>query len=243
MIHVITMWHNEEYLAPLFLNHYKRADKITVILDTNSDNTPKWLREDKITVERFTSAGLDDLQKAKFLSAVASMSDADVRIVVDSDEFIYPVTEDEIEEGKVYSVGFYEVFRHLQDKEIDRTQPPLQQRTHGNPQRGQSFGQDHFVKPIVFGKGVDVYLAPGNHYLLGDDFEIVDDHFDGSHWAMADPAIAMNRRLKKRLRMSQENYARGLTSHDWNITGDQILDDCQKMLQSPVVINTERERF
>jgi len=242
MIHIITMWHNEEYLAPLFLEHYKRADMITVILDSNSDNTPRLLRDPKINIERFSSEGLDDIQKAKLLSAVATFSGADVRIVVDSDEFIYPVKDIEIEPGKVYSVGFYEVFRNHKDKDIDRTAPPLQQRTHGNPKRGQSFGQNHFVKPIVFGKGVDVFLAPGNHSLYGDA-EIIDDCFDGSHWAMADPTLAMGRRAKKRLRMSEVNYKNGLTSHDWDITADKILNDCDAWLGGPKVINTDRERF
>jgi hypothetical protein len=240
MIHIISMWHNEEYLAPLFLEHYKRADKITIILDDCSDCTREYLGG--CEVEEIKTGGLDDIAKAKLLSAAAFISDADIRIIVDADEFIYPTLPMDVRPRQIYSVGFFEVFRHQSDKDIDRTQPPLQQRKHGNPKRGQSFGQDHFVKPIVFGPGSLCMLEPGNHYNMSDD-PVIDNMFDGAHWAMADTAISLSRRFMKRHRMSQVNYDNGLTSHDWNVTAQDILKDSEKMIMSPEVISTDRERF
>jgi len=237
------MWHNEEILAPLFFDHYKRADLITIILDDCTDNTRDYMKGKPYEVLKIESGGLDDIQKAQLLSHVATQSKADVKIVVDSDEFIYPTRDDfTVKPGEVYSVGFWEVFRHISDSDVNRNAPPLQQRKHGTPVRGVSFGQGHFIKPIVFGKGVEVWLAPGNHSLMSDD-KIIDDHFDGTHWAMADVDIAIARRGLKRVRMSQANYDNGLTSHDWNITAAQIIADCNDKLNAPETVRTERVRF
>lgn len=240
MIHIITMWHNEEFLAPLFLKHYERADRITVVLDDCTDDTLSYLSG--CDVQEIKTGGLDDINKGKLLSSLASESDADVRIVVDADEFVYQTQDIEVLPGFVYSVGFYEVFRHASDTDISLDRPPLQQRKHGNPVRGQSFGQNHFIKPIVFGKGVEVWLAPGNHYLMSAD-PIIDGCFDGAHWAMADLDVALARRGEKKVRMSQRNYQNGLTSHDWNVTPAQIMADCDRMREAPKVIITERDRF
>lgn len=238
--HIISMWHNEEYLAPLFLNHYRNADKITIILDDCNDSSREYLGG--CEVEEISTGGLDDINKAKLLSAAAHFSDADIRIVVDADEFIYPTRPLRVNPFTVYSVGFWEVFRHRTDPDIDRDAPPLQQRLHGNPKRGQSFGQNHFIKPIVFGQGARCMLTPGNHENMGGD-PIIDNAFDGVHWAMADSAISLGRRFAKRHRMSRVNFDNGLTSHDWNITGQEILRDCESMVNAPKVVNAERERF
>jgi len=234
------MWHNEECLAPLFLKHYENADRITVILDDCTDDSIRYL--DGCDVQEIQTGGLDDINKGKLLSSLATESNADVRIVVDADEFVYPTEDIEVRPGFVYSVGFWEVFRHSSDVDVNFDRCPLQQRKHGNSIRGQSFGQNHFIKPIVFGKGVDVWLAPGNHYLMSED-PIIDGCFDGSHWAMADPALAVARRCEKKVRMSKRNYDNGLTSHDWNITPQEIIQDCANRLDSPKVIVTDCERF
>jgi len=44
-IEVLTMWHNEAFLAPFFLKHYAFADSIRVIDDVDtSDNTKEIIR-------------------------------------------------------------------------------------------------------------------------------------------------------------------------------------------------------
>lgn len=222
-VDVISMWYNEEYLEPLFLDHYRNARELIILQDAEPD--------------------MDDISKAKRLSEAANASDADVRIVVDADEFVYPVTDVmNVEPGEVYVVGFWEVFRHSSDLDIDRDAPPLQQRLHGNPVKGESFGQTGmFNKPVVFGKGVDVELAPGNHYVGGG--ELVEGCFDGVHWAMADAAVAVHRRMVKKSRQGRVNYENGLTSHDWHVTEDEILRECAAKSDMPWVVNTGRRRF
>ena len=241
MIHIISMWHNEEFLAPLFMNHYQRADKISIILDDCTDNTRDYL--DGCEVIEISSGHLDDLDKARKLSTLANESDADLRIVVDSDEFIYGSAPIGHSEGLVYSVGFWEVFRHSSDSDIDREKPALPQRLHGNPNQGQCFGQNHFTKPIVLGRGVKADFAPGNHSLRDKSQRVLTGFFDGVHWAMADPSIALDRRHKKRARMSMNNKMFGLTSHDWNVTTEQIVRECSLRLNSERVVFTDRERF
>jgi hypothetical protein len=166
-------------------------------------------------------------------------SKADVRIVVDADEFIYPIGDWFVEPGKVYSAGFWEVFRHRSDSDVDSSKPPLQQRKHGNQIRGECFGQRSFVKPIVFGRGVEIKLSPGNH--SADGVKPVHGMFDGSHWAMSDRSIALDRRMRKKARQSEYNMTHGLTSHDWHITETEIIAECNKHLDDPVVIKTSRK--
>lgn len=236
------MWHNEEMLAPLFLQHYGRASKLTILLDDCTDRTEHIIKG-HAEVHKITSGGLDDIQKAQLLSITANNSDADMRIVVDADEFVYSTSHPrEHPFCAIASVIFHEVFRHETDVDIDPHSPPLQQRTHGNPIAGQSFGQNSFTKPIVFPRGIDVDLAPGNH-SLNNRWPIVAGHFEGAHWAMADPELAKGRRLEKSRRMSMVNYQNGLTSHDWHITGSDITDECAAHTQDPQVIITAKGRF
>jgi len=240
MIEVITMMHNEEMLAPLFLLHYWQADRITVILNDCSDMTAHYLTpEMKCEVHQFKSGDLNDVVKAQVLSEYVNRSPADIRIVVDADEFVFGDLG-QVREGEVYEVSFFEVFRHETDKDIDQDAFPLQQRTHGNQIEGECFGQKHFKKPVVFGRGVVAQPCPGNHALL-DKHPAVKGVFQSAHWAMADPALAIARRLRKKERMSQFNKTHGLTSHDWHITRQEIVDECSKHLQDPICIKTERE--
>lgn len=245
MIHIISMWHNEEIIAPLFIEHYKRADKITILLDDCTDSTRDYLSG--CEVREIKTGGLDDILKAHTLSCVANNSNADMRIVVDSDEFIYPLDDDyEMRPDAVAEVPFWEVFRHQEEADIDYTKPPLQQRIHGNPNKGQCFGQNHFTKPIVFGPEVEVNLMPGNHSLYPESYEprkLARNGFEGAHWAMADHTIAIQRRINKKHRMSQVNYQNGLTSHDWHITREQIIATCMGHRYDPKVIEIDRERF
>lgn len=243
-MNIITMWHNEEYLAPLFLNHYAAVDQIIIILDDCTDGSRDHIAQSTAPCEvlEVKTGGLDDIMKAQILSDVLNIKNHMPRAVVDSDEFIYSVNDIPIAPGCVYSVGLWEVFRNEKDSDIDRALPPLQQRVYGNETCGQCFGQDHFVKPIIFGPGIIARLAPGNHSLVGPS-EVIDGQFEGAHWAMADPELAIQRRLTKRARMSKVNYDNGLTSHDWNITEEVIRAECEQMKDSGKVVDTGYIRF
>jgi hypothetical protein len=84
---------------------------------------------------------------------------------------------------------------------------------------------------------------PGNHSLRDKTQLVINGAFEGVHWAMADPAIALDRRHKKRARMSVNNKMFGLTSHDWNVTTEEIVRECSLRLNSERIIFTDRERF
>lgn len=67
--------------------------------------------------------------------------------------------------------------------------------------------------------------------------------YHGVHWAMADPGLAVERRLVKRSRQGAKNKVAGLTSHDWNVTECQILNECENMRKAPWVVSTGRRRY
>jgi hypothetical protein len=58
-------------------------------------------------------------------------------------------------------------------------------------------------------------------------FQISDRILTGAHWAMADPALAIERRIKGRKeRMALEQYQHGHSTHNWHVTEADILAQC-----------------
>jgi hypothetical protein len=86
-----------------------------------------------------------------------------------------------------------------------------------------------------------VDLSPGNH--ANKYGELVHGKYDGAHWAMADVTIAIDRRLRKKARQSQSNFQKGLTSHDWHITREEIEAECKCKEDLPQVIKTVKETW
>ncbi|MCX6007822.1 MAG: hypothetical protein NTZ34_11280, partial [Chloroflexi bacterium] len=57
----------------------------------------------------------------------------------------------------------------------------------------------------------------------------------GAHWQMADPSIAVDRRMKCRARMSERNKALGMAWHNYNVTGEGIRAECDCHLDDPII--------
>ena len=93
-VQVVSMWYNEEFLAPLFLNHYSFADRIHIFLDLDtSDDTEKICSKfDNICIHPFSFPDMmDDQIKVDTINNFVSTIDCDWVINVDADEFIFPI--------------------------------------------------------------------------------------------------------------------------------------------------------
>lgn len=263
-VELMTMWYNEEFLAPFFLNHYSWVDKIHILLDTDTnDNTEQIIRKyNNVEIEHFTFPDmLDDFLKVKAFNDKYKELDADYVILVDSDEFIFsniinkPVRDHINETGKdVYFVNLWQVYKHETDLPLDPNVPVAVQRRHGIPdlQHREYF---YYIKPAVVRTGKDLRWEVGNHELTYEgtrvhwwksDIQTMKDlnistekheMLQGAHWRIVDLYQALKRKIDHRKqRLSKVNLANGLGGHYHNITYRDIVKEFYDNLQNPIVI-------
>lgn len=246
-IEVITMMYNEEFLAHYFCRHYAWADRIRVLLDTDtSDNTESILSEyENVVIEPFTFPDMmDDIIKVEKLNACYLESYADWVILVDADEFIFTrnhETESIREYLEAYS-GFpimqavlYNVYRNRKDSDLVLEKGYLNRR-HGDINVKKGINK-YYIKPIVVRSGHFFQWTAGMHSIQGMNFKRVGPHyFIGAHWAMADPCFCVERRVRgRRDRQSEVNLKSGLTKHNHYITEESVLEECEAHLDDPKV--------
>jgi len=231
-IEVLSAWYNEEFLAPLFLRHYAWADQTTILLEpTTNDGT-------RDEIARFTNVRivdapmpdgkLDDYMKMEQINAAFAWSDADWLVVVDADEFVFPIDLNTkalkeprwcIEEANrtgcnVIMCRMWQVYRCVTDVDVDRTQPPALQRRHGDPDLGHSRGL--YQKPSVVKKGDITSMGIGIHGVGGTTKPIVyGPEWRGAHWLYADPAYVYKRRLADRFRRLSKRNISFQGDSDW----------------------------
>ncbi len=179
---LITIWYNEEFLAPFFLNHYRWVDKIRLIIDadTNDDTVAIASQYPNVTIEYFKFPDMmDDTIKAKkFNQAYHSVSNAEYVILVDSDEFIFcndvekPVSAHIAETAKdIYFVHLWQIYKHEMDAPLDPTLPVWLQRRHGDPNMNSEENLS-YIKPCVLRSGLNVIIGRGNHFLCVENVTI-----------------------------------------------------------------------
>lgn len=214
-IELIVAYFNEEFLLPLFRNHYHWVDRINFITDVRPDGK------------------FDDEDKMNWINAAIKSSVADWVVLVDMDEFIFPTPYGvnprvvlEQEDATVIYSHMSRVWRHLTDSDIDHTKPPVPQRVHGIP--------DH-VKPCVFHpQGATV--GAGNHNIELQ-LKIEGRPWSGAHWANADQAFWITRETRDRgPRLSDRNKARGFGTHTLR-SREQIIAECNAHLDDPVILS------
>lgn len=217
IIELITAFYREEFLAPLFMLHYSHwVDRMTFI------------------TQQLTDGKFDDEDKSNWINDAVRRSTADWVVLVDMDEFIYPLPFGtnprltlEQEPGSVVYSQMTRMWRHRTDRNIDRTQPPVPQRLHGIP--------DH-IKPAVFRPHPSITLGAGNHDIHGHHMDRVGHAWAGAHWANADPCFWIDRETRDRgPRLSDRNVARGHGTHTRR-TREQILQECRDHENDPVII-------
>lgn len=241
---VLTMWHNEAPLAGLFMRHYLAAGAaaIHVIVDRDTSDAGPAIADRYGATLHFgpETAGMDDLAKVAALNALAATIADGYILVADADEFAYSaetiagkrlsIAEHLAEqEAPYYRVSYWQAYRHTSEGPLD-TRPVLEQRRHGC---SLPFGQGHWDKPAIARADLHPQWEPGHHYLCRPFLGWSGWDLAGAHWAMAEPDLAVARRLSRRDRMSQVNFQAGLTSHQWHVTEAEIREECQQHENDP----------
>lgn len=225
------MWHNEEFLAPFFLEHYRFADKIHVFMGADTTDKTREIIDSKnelcknIMVHRcdFPANKLDDNLKITTINCFYRTLDCDYVILVDADEFIfYPTGYLDKYGGLVHFTKLWNVYRHITDSDLDPFVPIREQRRHGV---SDYFGYDLYTKPNIVKAKQNFYWLAGHHVCSINGTIVRWNHprgyfpvgvgqmvpLTGAHWAMADPAFTLERRIKERQeRLSDVNKKGGL---------------------------------
>lgn len=264
-VQLITMWYNEEFLAPYFLNHYRWIDKIHIILDDDTNDATEAIAKkyDNVALERFKFPDkMDDIIKSAVISQKYRLiTDADYVIIVDSDEFIFPYETSmtvkdhiRISDQDIYFVNLWQIYKHEKDAPLNPAIPIRLQRRHGDPdmEKPENIG---YFKPIVVKGGLDIFWGIGNHYIVWDGIKLEwnsrhlsiktpfsvacsrSDMLQGSHWRLVDLNETIRRRIyNRRDRQSHVNLDRGLSAHYHQITEETILKEYELHKNDPIVI-------
>lgn len=247
-IAAVTMVYNEALILPYFLRHYEYLDEIHVLYETDStDETLSILNQAPNVVIKncHIKGGLDDIEKVNLINDTLHGIKADWVYVLDSDEFIFPYNESPYDFLKrqnynVVRAALFPVFRHRNDKDLDSSLPPVLQRTHGDPDLFSTFQEPNrasnicYIKPIVVRPSNRIRFIVGNHFVQGH-VKISPEFYAGVHWEMADPSIAIDRRMKCKARISERNKAHGLGVHNWNVTEEWLMAECDRHLDDPTI--------
>ncbi|MCX7982231.1 MAG: tetratricopeptide repeat protein [Syntrophales bacterium] len=250
-IAIVSAWYNEELLAPLFLKHYSFVDEIHIILDTaTNDRTLEIISADPRVIihkQTYPPDGLDWTIKQARVDDVYSQITAEWVFSVDADEFLFKRGEEDIkafldrQEGDIMWAKLWQVYRHVTDEDIDYTKPPLLQRRHGIPLEPESmnyhFPDRAYLKPIIVRGGKEPKWSCRCHTYKGT-LQECREWMEGAHWHMADPTIAIRRRMQTRARQGQKNLLHGLGLQNHYISEKTILYECWLHRFDPIVIYT-----
>jgi len=239
---IISMWYNEEDLAPFFLEHYKEVDKIIILLDTDTTDNTRQICESYKNVEvkdfTFPNNKYDDYTKTDRVNEELKTIESDWVIGIDSDEFIFAPKEykgareflTSLDEYTVIYSAMYQVYRNISENDLDIKKPPIFQRQYGDTSLTSQFNVC-YVKPNVIRGQMDIVWGLGFHNCSGKDVKVAPMRFHGSHWMMADVDVAIKRRIYgRKMRMSKRNLNEGLSIQHHNITEEIIRKECQKHL-------------
>lgn len=250
-IAAITMVCNEASLLPYFLHHYNYLDEIYILYEIDStDDTLKILKQASNVIIKncHIEGGFDDIDKVDYINNTLHTIETDWVYVVDCDEFIFPPQESpedflirqDRENYNVVRAGMFQVYRNRTDKDLDPSLPPILQRVHGDPDlfstvRGPNKDSNvNYVKPIVVKPSTGLRFQPGNHVVEGD-IRVSPELYIGTHWQMADPTIAIDRRIKNKVRMSERNKKLGFGYQHWDVTEEWIRVECDRHLDDPLI--------
>ncbi|MGD0355479.1 MAG: glycosyltransferase family 2 protein [Dehalococcoidia bacterium] len=244
----VTIVCNEALILPYFLRHYEYLDEIHVLYETDTtDDTLKILNQapNVVIKDCHIEGGFDDIDKVNLLNNLLQGIKADWVYVLDSDEFIFPFNESahdflSRQNYDVVRAAMFQAYRHRTDKDLDTSLPPVPQRIHGdsnvfsNVEKPNSCANDLYIKPIVVRPSSGVRFLSGNHVVEGN-VKISPEFYIGVHWQMADPSIAIDRRMKNKARMSERNKVLKMGVQHWNITEEWIRAECNCHLDDPII--------
>ncbi|GAI19650.1 unnamed protein product [marine sediment metagenome] len=159
-IAIVTVWYNEEDLAPFFLKHYSYTDKIFLFLEATDKTKEICEQFPNVQVEDFIQPdGMDDILKVEKINQVVRelKGEFDWVYSVDADELIFPPKEYKDakdflfkQQKNSYNLVYtkiFQVYRHVTDEDLDINKPILAQRQHGDPDLTSFFNRS-YIKPI-----------------------------------------------------------------------------------------------
>lgn len=237
-IEIVTVWYNEEFLAPFFLEYYKYVDKIHVIIDGNTTDESEKIcsKYANVQVSYWNHPNeYDVFGKTKMLNLTVNKLTCDWAYSVDVDEFFFPETKEDPriflekqEKFNVISVKFFKVYKHITEKDLDSSMPILSQRQHGDPIiRPQVSINPRIVRPEI---GIE-WTTACHYFAPNDKIKISRKRFLCSHWRMADVDLAIERLIyKRRDRMCEEIRAQKKRMERM-LTKDEIIKECENHSQ------------
>jgi hypothetical protein len=234
---IITMWYNEEYLAPFFLKHYSWAEKISLLYDDDStDNTLDIVRlypNVQIIHFRFPDMMDDDINQ-DYINNQYHQAECDWVLAVDADEFVFYKEREEfvynLEEFvsknmqyDIFIATLYQIYRNKIDSDLNPSLPPVPQRRYGDPNVTDGINK-LYNKPILLRKGMYASWRHGCHHITAEGARFCPEKLLGAHWSMADPAFSVERRVKnRRARQSRHNLEKQLTVQHHHVTVKSIM--------------------
>jgi hypothetical protein len=193
---VITLWKNETALARYFLDHYRYADRIHVILDadTSDDTLAICARHPNVAVDPVLfGEGPQFEARLERLNALYRSLRCDWVYAVDSDEFVFPLPwgtnprpalnlEHDFD---VVPVRLFQVHRHRTDADLDPARPAVPQRRHGTASAGAGTAGER-TQPLLVRGGLDAEWTPGRLAFGTPGLRVSPRIFGCAHWAKAD---------------------------------------------------------
>jgi len=247
-IAAVTMVYNEALILPYYLRHYRYLDEIHILYETDStDESLEILSQaPNVIVEKcHIEGGIDDIEKVKLINRAVQSARVDWVYVVDPDEFVFPPNETPRDflarqTSDVVRSTMFQVYRHRTDRDLDPSLPPVPQRLHGDPivlsteTEANRAPNSVYVKPNVVRPSRGISFLPGHHQIERNP-RVSFENYVGAHWQMADPSIAVRRRLERRARMSGRNRAYNMGWQNYTVTGDWIRSECERHMDDPVI--------
>jgi hypothetical protein len=257
-IEVISVWFNEELIAPFFLGHYSFADKIHIIIDADTtDDTVKiaaGYTNVVIHYLKFPDKFDDDIKISKIHEVYSTVKSGWV-IAVDSDELVFPLPlgtdiKSVLSGENRYDVLYaqmWDVYRNKTDLDLDVTQPTASQRRHGNPVLDVLY-----TKPCVVKAGLNYEWEYGCHKfgqpksarpknkVLGFISKVINrprvspTKLYGAHWRYADPMLVKYRVNNRKNRLSTKQLTSGMGSH-FNKDLTDLITICEEHLGDPLL--------
>jgi hypothetical protein len=214
-IEIVTVWYNEEFLAPFFLEYYKYVNKIHVIIDGNTTDKSEKICSKYANVQIHHWDHPDEYNvwgKTKALNSFIKWLNCDWVYSLDADEFIFPETKEDprtfLKKQKRFNVIFvifHEVYRHVTEGNPDPLLPVLDQRKHGDSKlRKRTDINPRIVRP---GLGIKWKTACHN-FEPNKKIKVSKNFFICSHWRMADVNLTIKRMVYHRKSRQCKRYCR-----------------------------------
>jgi hypothetical protein len=129
-------------------------------------------------------------------------------------------------------VRLYQVYRNINDKDLDVNLPIKDQRRCGDAYAvpGQ---HKHGMKPIIARAGLrNMKWMPGQHNIWNKSRYggASPEFLLGVHWMYADPLFAIERKLRGRARQSKHNLLRGHCVHYNTVTEEEVRKELESHL-------------